>query len=256
MHCNHLPVLVVGAGPVGLNQTITLDSVLAGSGFIGEDGFSILGSDYDIETIAQSQQLIFEIIASMVDMDITFHKLIWATDYRANIRMVDKFSKGRVFVVGGIHCSACLLLNQLHTAANRRSVFTVQPAGLNSGLQDAISVVTTSIMTHALKTGSLEKWSNSALCMLGIHCRFSDIVLDEFATPVKGKLINPYKAFDDTHLEAGDRAPEAPKILHVYPRKFDVMTLFSLYRPWYHTVLVFASTPAAATPIFAALEAS
>ncbi|OAX31107.1 hypothetical protein K503DRAFT_870765 [Rhizopogon vinicolor AM-OR11-026] len=189
---------------------------------IGEDGwqFFILGSDYVIETIAQSQQLIFEIIASMIDMDITFHKLIWATDYRANIRMVDKFSKGRVFVADTAH---------VHSPTGGQ--------GLNSGVQDAFNLcwklalvekglahkslletynserlpiisdmlkVTASIMAHALKTGSLEKWSNNALCMLGIHCCFSDIVLDEFATPVEGKPINPYKAPDDTHLEAGD----------------------------------------------------
>ncbi|OJA16660.1 hypothetical protein AZE42_09261 [Rhizopogon vesiculosus] len=236
---------------------------------VGEDGwqFVILGADYDIEKIAQSQQLIFDIIASLVDMDITFNKLIWATDYRANIRMVNKFSEGRVFVADAAH--------------------PIGGQGLNSGVQDAFNLcwklalvekglahkslletynserlpiisdmlkVTTSIMSHALKTGGMERWNNSALCMLGIHCRFSDIVLDEFVTPVEGKPINPYRALDDTELEAGDRAPEAPKMLHVYPGKSDVMTLFNLYRPWYHTILVFAPTPASATPILAALE--
>ncbi|OAX35473.1 hypothetical protein K503DRAFT_722941 [Rhizopogon vinicolor AM-OR11-026] len=239
---------------------------------VGEDGwqFFILGADYDIEKIAQSQQLIFEIIASMVDMDITFNKLVWATDYRANIRMVNKFSEGRVFVAGGMY---------VHSPTGGQ--------GLNSGVQDAFNLgwklalvekgladkslletynserlpvtsdmleVTTSILNTAVTTGTIAGWNNSIFFMLGIHYRFSDIVLDEFASPIEGKPINAYRVLDETHLQAGDRAPDAPKLMHAYPGKSDVMTLFSLYRPWSHTVLVFTPGPADATPILAALE--
>jgi hypothetical protein len=90
--------------------------------------------------------------------------------------------------------------------------------------------------------------------MLGINCRFSSIVLDEFITPDEGKPINAYGVLEEGHLEAGDRAPDAPKLLPISPGDSDVTTLFSFYRPWYHTVLVFAPSAADATPILAALE--
>ncbi|OAX35474.1 hypothetical protein K503DRAFT_802799 [Rhizopogon vinicolor AM-OR11-026] len=237
---------------------------------IAEDGwqFFILGPDLDIGKIAQSEELIFETLASMIDTEITFHELVWVTEYRPNLRMVNKFSKGRVFVAGD--------------AAHVHSPTSGQ--GLNSGVQDAFNLgwklalvekrlahkslletysterfpvisdmleVTTSILNNAVKTGSTAGWANTILFMLGIHCHFSSIVLDEFATPTEGKPTSTYMVLDETHLEAGDRAPDAPKLLHVYPRKSDMMTLFSLYRPWYHTVLVFAPSPADATPILA-----
>jgi hypothetical protein len=53
-------------------------------GEVGEDGwqFFTLVPDLDVEKIAQSEQLISETIASMIDKDITFNKVVWASDYR------------------------------------------------------------------------------------------------------------------------------------------------------------------------------
>ncbi|KAG1744056.1 uncharacterized protein EDB91DRAFT_1346091 [Suillus paluster] len=59
---------------------------------------------------------------------------------------------------------------------------------------------------------------------------------------------------DEGHLEARDGAPDAPKLLHILLGEFDVKTLFDIYRPWCHTILIFAPNPADATPILAALE--
>jgi len=90
---------------------------------IGEDGwqFFIFGTEIDITKIIQSEELIFETIASRIPTEITFNKLRWVTDFRcvrvfslridtrssvsfrANIRMVNKFSEGRVFVAGGMY---------------------------------------------------------------------------------------------------------------------------------------------------------
>jgi hypothetical protein len=71
--------------------------------------------------VAQSKELIFEIIASVIPTEITFNKLVWTSEFRcvfvpsipvdkrlgsinvrANIRMVNKFNVGGVFVAGGI----------------------------------------------------------------------------------------------------------------------------------------------------------
>ncbi|OAX33194.1 hypothetical protein K503DRAFT_869695 [Rhizopogon vinicolor AM-OR11-026] len=185
--------------------------------------------------------------------------------------MVNKFSDGRVFVAGD--------------AAHVHSPTGGQ--GLNSGIQDAFNLgwkialvekgladksiletyteerlpvisemldMTTSILNQVITTGDMTAQRSPKLYMLGINCRFSSIVLDEFVTPVEGKPINAYGVLDEGHLEAGDRAPDAPRLLHIRLGSSDETTLFSHYRPWYHTVLVFASSTADATPILTALE--
>ncbi|KAG1881324.1 hypothetical protein F4604DRAFT_1747487 [Suillus subluteus] len=57
---------------------------------VGEDGwqFFLYGHELDITKIAQSQELI------------TFSKAVWMSDSQANIRMVNKFSEGRVLIAG------------------------------------------------------------------------------------------------------------------------------------------------------------
>ena len=114
--------------------------------------------------------------------------------------------------------------------------------------------ITTSILNHTTKTGDATGARTPKLYMLGINCRFSNIVLDEFRAPIEGKPINAYGELDEGNLEAGDRAPDAPELLCILPTESDVTTLFSVYRPWYHTVLVFAPSLADAVPILASLE--
>jgi hypothetical protein len=90
---------------------------------IDKDGWQclIFGGDLDISKVAESEDLIFEAIASAIPTEITFIKLVWMSEFRcvcifstcvnvgltsvsfrANIRMVNKFSEGRVFVAGGM----------------------------------------------------------------------------------------------------------------------------------------------------------
>jgi hypothetical protein len=115
--------------------------------------------------------------------------------------------------------------------------------------------VTTSIFNKVISSGDGSIGRSPILSMLGINCRFSTIVLDEFVTSVEGRPINAYGVLDEGHLEAGDRAPDAPNMLQVGCAESDETTLFSLYRPWYHTMLVFAPSLADATPMLGALEA-
>ncbi|KAG2124613.1 FAD binding domain-containing protein [Suillus clintonianus] len=240
---------------------------------VGEDGwqFFIFGPDLDMTKLAQSEELVFEVITSLIPTKITFNKVVWMSPFRANIRMVNKLSEGRVFVAGD--------------AAHVHSPLGGQ--GLNSGVQDAFNLgwklalvekgladkslletytaerlpviselleITTSILNKAI-AGATSLTQNNKLFMLGINCRFSNIVLDEFVPPVEGRPINAYGVHDEGHLEAGDRAPDAPNMLQVGRGESDAMTLFSLYKPWYHTVLVFAPSLADASPILGALEA-
>ncbi|KAG2118480.1 FAD binding domain-containing protein [Suillus clintonianus] len=241
---------------------------------IGEDGwqFVIFDNDIDMTKVTQSEELIFEIIASVIPTEVTFNKLVWVSEFRANIRMVDRFNEGRVFVAGD--------------AAHVHSLTGGQ--GLNSSVQDAFNLgwklalvekgladkslletysaerlpvisemlnMTTSMLNKAIASGDISIGRSSVLFMLGINYRFSSIVLDEYATPVEGRPINAYGVLDEGHLEAGDRAPDAPNMRQVKRGESDMKTLFSLYRPWYHTVIVFAPSLADSSPILGALEA-
>ncbi|KAG2079204.1 hypothetical protein BDR04DRAFT_1112476 [Suillus decipiens] len=236
---------------------------------IGEDGwqFIISNNDLDLTKVAENEEMILDTIRSFVPTEITFNKLVWVSEWRANIRMVNKLSEGRGFVVG----------DAAHPTGGQ---------GLNSGVQDAFNLgwklalvekgladkslletynaerlpvisemigMTTTILNQTLETNNFSVPRTPILSMLGINCRFSNIVLDEFAIP--GKPINAYGVLDEGNLEAGDRAPDAPNMLDVGSGKSDVKTLFGLYRPWYHTVLVFAPSHGDATPILGALEA-
>ena len=112
---------------------------------------------------------------------------------------------------------------------------------------------TTSIPNHTIKTGDTIGARTSKLYMLGINCRFSSIILDEFRAPIEGNSINAYGELGEGRLEAEDRAPDALKLLCILPTESDVMTLFGVYRPWYRAVFVFASSLADAVLILASL---
>jgi len=84
-------------------------------------GNILFGRDLDMLKVAQSEELIFEAFASVIPEEVTFNKVLCLSDFRcicvlsrpvgrhstffffkANIRMVNKFSEGRVFVAGGM----------------------------------------------------------------------------------------------------------------------------------------------------------
>jgi hypothetical protein len=51
---------------------------------VGEDGWQLFlyGHELDITKIAQSEELVFETIASLVPTEITFTKVVWMSDFR------------------------------------------------------------------------------------------------------------------------------------------------------------------------------
>lgn len=85
------------------------------------------------------------------------------------------------------------------------------------------------------------------LYQLGVHCRFSPLVVDEQPEFVEAKKADAYLDADPTVLFAGDRAPEAPA-LRVVARtdgavaEAEETSLFKVYTPTRHTLLLFAKT--------------
>ncbi|KAG2048023.1 hypothetical protein BDR06DRAFT_984961 [Suillus hirtellus] len=180
--------------------------------------------------IAQSEELVFETIALLIPMEITFNKVVWMSDFRANMRTVNKF---------GEEIASKFLLETY--SAERLPVIS------------EMLEVTTSILDRTMMSGDISAGRNHILHMLGINCRFSTIVLDEFVASVKP--VNAYGVLDEGNLEAGDRVPDASNMLQVGALEPDATTLFGLHRPWYHTILVFAPNLVDVTPILSALEA-
>ena len=86
------------------------------------------------------------------------------------------------------------------------------------------------------------------LKMLGINYRWSFIVVDER----KAKPTEPtdvYGGETGGELRAGDRALDAPALEPVGGDEGGSLTLFGIFRPTYHTVLVFTSDAGCALPL-------
>jgi len=93
------------------------------------------------------------------------------------------------------------------------------------------------------------------LNMLGVNCRSSPIVLDEFT---QAEPVSAYRLLEEGVLVAGDRAPDAPELgLVVAQAAGGVETttrLFDVFSPVYHTVLVFAPDAASSTDVLDVLS--
>ena len=76
--------------------------------------------------------------------------------------------------------------------------------------------------------------------MLGVNCRTSPIVVDEFTN---AEPVNAYGVLDEGVLVAGDRAPDASGLVVI--ANGAETRLFDVFSATYHTVLVF--TPDAST---------
>lgn len=113
-------------------------------------------------------------------------------------------------------------------------------------------------MADTMKYRSGEK-DNSAwkrpkyLHMLGINCRWSDIVVDEQPSlGTKEELEeNAYGSEDPQVVRAGDRAPDAPGLVGADGTK---TAFFDLFSPAKHTALLFVSDPQEAKNILACVK--
>ncbi|EJC98844.1 uncharacterized protein FOMMEDRAFT_113384 [Fomitiporia mediterranea MF3/22] len=197
--------------------------------------------------------------------DIRVTGITWHGEWRPNIRMVDHFQVGRLFIIGD--------------AAHTHSPTGGQ--GLNSSVQDAFNLgwklalsikgnasphllesfqserlpviaemlqLTTKLLDRYITTGATEKQSQKStrdedvwfrdrrLLQLDLHYRWSPVVVDErFAPPSPGSM----DAYGVVAKErrAGDRAPDAPSL--VGPNAPD--RLFDIFHPAKHTVLLFVA---------------
>ncbi|KAF7793062.1 hypothetical protein EIP86_004167 [Pleurotus ostreatoroseus] len=234
--------------------------------------FSVFGGgvDADIQVALKDRDGLVDYILGVSNRhDLKFGEVLYFSEWRPNVRMVNKFGEGKVFVVGD--------------AAHVHSPTGGQ--GLNSGIQDSFNLGwKLSLVCNSLSSPSILGAYNSErlpiiqdmlerttklldktltyrangdntegfarppiLRQLGVHCRSSPLVVDEQPEFAEAKKAQPYIDADPAVLFAGDRAPDAPA-LRVVARasgaiqEMEETSLFKTYTPTRHTVVVFAKT--------------
>ncbi|KAJ7590558.1 monooxygenase [Mycena floridula] len=188
--------------------------------------------------------------------DIEFGELIWISKFQPNVRIVDKFGEGRVFLAGD--CA------HAHPPTGAQ--------GMNSSVQDSINLAwklalvhkglasrnlldsytaerLPVIMTMLSKTTDLLKKTYKGdgseglirpadLAQLGVTYRKSPIIVDESPSATDDEVVFPYNSGGTGGTRAGDRAPEAPGIVpHVGAA---ANSLFRVFSATHHTVLLFS----------------
>ncbi|EGN99774.1 hypothetical protein SERLA73DRAFT_88431 [Serpula lacrymans var. lacrymans S7.3] len=240
---------------------------------IAPDGFQFVvsGRNIDIPKLASSEEELLKVFSSLIKTDLTIEKVMWSSEYRPNVRMVNKLREGRVFVAGDAA--------HIHPPSGGQ--------GLNSSVQDSfnlcwkIALVEKNIspvsildtynteripviaemlnLTNVLfnkgkdvQTAAARFQRGEQVYMLGVNCRGSPIVFDEFVTDAKPA--DSYRLIQDGCLQAGDRAPDAPGLVDImYPGGTTTTRLFDIFQPIYHTVLVFTADYTTVAQIVSAL---
>jgi 2-polyprenyl-6-methoxyphenol hydroxylase-like FAD-dependent oxidoreductase len=167
---------------------------------------------------------------------IRLHDPTWLSLYRANVRMVDRFRVGRVFLAGDAA--------HVHSPAGGQ--------GMNTGMQDAynlgwkLSAVLSGAPASLLDTYDEERLPIAAW-LLGatsnLHRQVfrsnTDLHRDEQFLQLKlnyrGASLSQGEPLLSTALQPGDRAPDAPLLNHMG----NSVRLFDLFRGPHFTLLEF-----------------
>ncbi|KAL0954451.1 hypothetical protein HGRIS_003427 [Hohenbuehelia grisea] len=177
--------------------------------------------------------------------------------YRPNIRMVDRFSMGRIFLAGDaahVHSpagaqglnSGCLDAFNLGWKLALVVKGLAKESLLNSYTAERLPVIatmlqiTTKIHRTMFTEGNQQRgWDRGGkLNQLGVNYRGSPIVIDE-RSPADDES-SPYEIAPGSPLSAGDRAPDAHGLTDVGGVTGE--RLFHVFGPSHHTLLVFSQS--------------
>ncbi|EJC99075.1 uncharacterized protein FOMMEDRAFT_23412 [Fomitiporia mediterranea MF3/22] len=211
-------------------------------------------------------------ITNRIDLRVT--EVTWHSEWKPNIRMVDHFQVGRVFIIGdaahthsptggqGMNSSVQDAFNLAWKLALSIKG-TASPRLLESFESERLPVIaemlklTTALLDRFVQHGidpekSVEEvtekqiqkssqnedvWIRDAkLAQLDIHYRWSPVVFDERFPHPSTISIDAYDAVTGER-RAGDRAPDAPSLIG---RKAPDR-LFDIFNPVMHTVLLFVA---------------
>ncbi|KAJ3892703.1 FAD binding domain-containing protein [Lentinula edodes] len=221
--------------------------------------FIISGKEIDHAKTASGRDELVKTIASITDRkDIEFGKLVWISNYRPSIRMVNKFGDGRVFVAGDaahVHSPA----GGQGTNSGVQDSFNLgwklalvlkgfsPPSLLDTYTEERLPVIaamlnkSTLLLNQYFRDG--KDWKRGKeFKQLGVNYRGSSALVDETVDLTKDKIqLDPYGITLNGVIHAGDRAPEAPglQVLHSGESSTAAASLFDLFKPDHHTVLIF-----------------
>ncbi|KZT07594.1 monooxygenase [Laetiporus sulphureus 93-53] len=241
--------------------------------------FFAISGKIDYANIMMDDHELFDAIRKASDRkELEFGAVPWKSDYRPNVRMVNKFSEGRVFVAGDAA--------HVHSPAGGQ--------GLNSGVQDALNLAwklslvekglaspsllstyneerlpvikamleETTAIFHSVLARTANGMNNEAgwnrgehMRQLGVNYRWSSIVRDERAPVGATEPMDPYGINSGDVPRAGDRAPDAPGLVNVKSTDASEQptSLFRIFSTTRHTILVFSPDSAHAGPALEAL---
>ncbi|EPT00400.1 hypothetical protein FOMPIDRAFT_1146544 [Fomitopsis schrenkii] len=225
----------------------------------------IMGGQIDYEKVAvDREELVKAIKAGTGRDDLDVGEPTWLLETRPNIRMTDSFSKGRVFLAGDA-CHVHPFFGAQGSNSGIQDAFNfgwklalvekglAAPTLLQSYTTERVPVIaevlrrTTNIheKTQVMRNdgSGLAAWDRGGpLKMLGINYRWSNIVLDERNPYIAEAPQDPYGIEAGDVVRAGDRAPDAPSLV---PIEGGETSLFKIFGPTYHTVLLFAGNDSA-----------
>ncbi|KZT72192.1 monooxygenase [Daedalea quercina L-15889] len=234
-----------------------------------------LGGNIDHVKLESDKESFFNVIRVATDrQDLQFGQLRWISNWRPNIRMVNKFSEGRGFVAGdaahvhsptggqGLNSSIQDSFNLAWKLALVEKGWA-SPELLSTYTEERLPVIAAMLqastrLLNALQGSNAERsdddtaWKRAGILkMLNINYRWSSIVVDERAPEKPKEPVDVYGGETGGDLRAGDRALDAPALLLVSTDgdRQDALSLFSIFRPVYHTVLLFNPDANAALPI-------
>ncbi|KAH9917071.1 FAD/NAD-P-binding domain-containing protein [Fomitopsis serialis] len=219
-------------------------------------------------TDTEGIQRLFESISG--SQDIALSNAAWVSTWKANIRMANTFSVGRVFLAGdSAHCHSPAGGQGANTAM--QDAFNLawklalvirglaSPALLRTYDAERVPVVaemlSLSTELHSLAfnrprasaVDAGEEISNDKamfrprkLLQLGINYRWSPIVLEARAGEDDASANDPYGQ-ETSKLRAGDRAPDATPLIDADNTSTGVITLHSTFSVEHHTIIAFPS---------------
>ncbi|KDQ57089.1 hypothetical protein JAAARDRAFT_207431 [Jaapia argillacea MUCL 33604] len=241
------------------------------------------GLQTDHDKIASDPNALAEYIHRVTGMpELKLVEIINLSHYRFNIRMVDKFGDGRVFVAGdaahvhsptggqGMNSSVMDAFNlgwKLSLVCKNLSPSSL----LSTYTEERLPVIaqmlkTTTALLNTVSTGGFKAMGDNqatnqpgvrttSLFQLSVNYRWSSIVVDEYnggSKESKGErgtlegqdAVGLVDPHEHLRVRAGDRAPDAPGLVAFKgsPTSSPTMSLFQTFKATHHTILIFVPT--------------
>ncbi|KAF9810434.1 hypothetical protein IEO21_06932 [Rhodonia placenta] len=231
----------------------------------------IVSGDIDLQKIYEDYDTLVQTLKDISDrQDLIFGEIKFKSNYSPNVRMVNKFSEGRVFVAGdaahvhsptggqGMNSSVQDALNLGWKLALVELGFASQSL-LSTYTEERLPVIShmlkeTTTLLHATINekadgGDISQgWTRPRdLKMLGVNYRWSSIVHDERhpqqTSGEEKQLVDAYGTNMSDGLHAGDRAPDAPGLAVVETGNVgsETTSLFRIFSSTHHTILILSS---------------